>query len=99
MATPYTYAVCREFDDQMTLIDDDAHRTTMGIQFRDLKLCMEPAGAAALVAVLGPLRGELQGGKRVGVIVSDRHRPRHVLRSGRETAGYGRLENRHRQTP
>ena len=69
MATPYTYAVCREFVDQMTLIDDDAMRTTMGIQFRDLKLCVEPAGAAALAAVLGPLRGELQGGKRVGVIV------------------------------
>jgi threonine dehydratase len=69
MATPYTYAVCRTFVDRMVLIDDDALRSTMGLMFRDLKLCVEPAGAAALAAVLGPLRAELQGGRRVGVIV------------------------------
>ena len=65
MATPYTFAVCREFVDRMVLIDDDAMRRTMGVLFRDLKLCVEPAGAAAL----GPLRSELQDGQRVGIIV------------------------------
>ena len=53
----------------MVLIDDDAMRATMGLMFRDLKLCVEPAGAAALAAVLGPLRAELQGGRRVGVVI------------------------------
>jgi len=69
MATPYTFAVCREFVDRMVLIDDDAMRRTMGVLFRDLKVCVEPAGAAALAAVLGPLRNELQNGQRVGIIV------------------------------
>jgi threonine dehydratase len=69
MATPYTFAVCRKFVDRLVLIDDDAMRNTMGILFRDLKLGVEPAGAAALAAVLGPLRAELSGGRRVGVIV------------------------------
>jgi threonine dehydratase len=69
MATPYTFAVCRQFVDRMALIDDDSLRNTMAIAFRDLKLCVEPAGAAALAAVLGPLRAELQGGQRVGIVV------------------------------
>jgi threonine dehydratase len=69
MATPYTFAVCRQFVDRMTLVEDHELRTTMGIMFRDLKLCVEPAGAAALAGVLGPLRGELEGGQRVGIVV------------------------------
>ena len=69
MATPYTFAVCREFVDRMTLIDDDSMRNAMGILFRDMKICVEPAGAAALAAALGPLRSELQGGQRVGIVV------------------------------
>jgi threonine dehydratase len=51
------------------LIDDDSMRRTMGVLFRDLKLCVEPAGAAALAAALGPLRSDLQGGQRVGIVV------------------------------
>lgn len=69
MATPYTFDVCRNFVDRMTLIDDDSMRRTMGVLFRDLKLCVEPAGAAALAAALGPLRSDLQGGQRVGIVV------------------------------
>ena len=69
MATPYTFAVCQRFVDSMVLIDDDAMRRTMSILFRDLKLAVEPAGAAALAAVLGPLRPQLQGGQRIGVVV------------------------------
>jgi threonine dehydratase len=69
MATPYTFAVCRQFVDRMMLITDDEMRSTMGIIFRDLKLCVEAAGAAALAAALGPLRAELQGGQRIGIVV------------------------------
>lgn len=69
MATPYTFAVCRRFVDRMTLINDDDMRNAMGILFRDLKLGVEAAGAAALAAALGPLRAELQGGQRIGIVV------------------------------
>jgi threonine dehydratase len=69
MATPYTFEVCRRFVDSLVLVNDEAMRRTMGIMFRDLKLAVEPAGAAALAAVLGPLRAQLSGGRRVGVVV------------------------------
>ncbi|HLY51520.1 MAG TPA: pyridoxal-phosphate dependent enzyme, partial [Steroidobacteraceae bacterium] len=69
MATPYTFEVCRRFVDRMVLVDDEAMRRTMAVMFRDLKLAVEPAAAAALAAVLGPLRSELSGGRRVGVVI------------------------------
>jgi threonine dehydratase len=69
MATPYTFGVCRRFVDRIVTIDDDAMRRTMGVMFGDLKLAVEPAGAAALAAALGPLRSELGGGQRVGIVV------------------------------
>jgi threonine dehydratase len=69
MATPYTFGVCRRFVERIVLIDDDDMRSAMRILFRDVKLCVEPAGAAALAAVLGPLRADVSGGQRVGVIV------------------------------
>ena len=46
----------------------DAMRRAMGLLFTDMKLAVEPAGAAATAALLGPLAGQLRG-KRVGVIV------------------------------
>jgi threonine dehydratase len=39
----------------------------MGLLFREMKLAVEPAGAASTAALLGPLRERLRG-KRVGVI-------------------------------
>ena len=50
------------------LVDDDALRRAMGLLFRGVKLAVEPAGAAATAALLGPLRERLRG-RRVGVIV------------------------------
>ena len=69
MATPYTFGVCKKFVDQLVLIEDEAMCRGMAILFRDLKLAVEPAGAAALAAALGPLRSELRGGQRVGIVV------------------------------
>jgi threonine dehydratase len=40
----------------------------MGLLFVDMKLAVEPAGAAATAALCGPLRERLAG-KRVAVIV------------------------------
>ena len=67
-ALPYSYALCREFVDDLVLIDDDAMRRAMGLLYSDMKLAVEPAGAAATAALCGPLRKRLSG-KHVGVIV------------------------------
>lgn len=65
---PNTMGIVRETVDDIVLIDDDAMRAAMALLFRGMKLAVEPAGAAATAALLGPLRDRLQG-KRVGVIV------------------------------
>jgi threonine dehydratase len=68
MTTPYTFGVCQANVDRIVTVSDRDLQATMGIALRTLKLAVEPAGAAALAAVIGPLRAELTG-KRVGVLV------------------------------
>jgi threonine dehydratase len=67
-ALPYSFALCRDHVDRLVLIDDDQMFDAMAVLFREMKLAVEPAGAAATAALFGPLREELRG-KRVGVIV------------------------------
>jgi threonine dehydratase len=67
-AAPYSFALCRRFVDELVLVDDDALRRSMALLFREAKLGVEPAGAAATAALVGPLRDRLAG-KRVGLIV------------------------------
>jgi threonine dehydratase len=67
-AAPYSFALCRRYLDDVVLVDDDALRRAMLLLFASAKLAVEPAGAAATAALLGPLRDRLRG-KRVGVIV------------------------------
>ena len=67
-ALPFSFALCRDNVDAMVMIDDDQIRDAMGVLFREMKLAVEPAGAAATAALFGPLRTRLAG-KRVGVLV------------------------------
>lgn len=67
-ALPGGLALCRRFLDGLVLVDDDAIRRAMALLFREMKLAVEPAGAAATAALCGPLRRRLAG-KRVGIIV------------------------------
>ena len=67
-AQPYSFGLCRRYVDELVRIDDDAMRRAMGLLFAEMKLAVEPAGAAATAALLGPLAGRLRG-RRVGVIV------------------------------
>jgi len=69
MTTPYTFGVCKQFVDRIVRVSDSAIRDAMRITFRALKLAVEPAGAAALAGVLGPLRDELRGKRRIGILV------------------------------
>ncbi|KVE29508.1 pyridoxal-5'-phosphate-dependent protein subunit beta [Burkholderia singularis] len=65
----YSYELCRRHVDRIVTVSDDALRNAMRYLFAHLKSAVEPAGAAATAALLGPLREALQG-KRVGVLLS-----------------------------
>jgi len=80
-AMPITFELCRRNVDELTLVSDDELRAAMRLMQRDCKLAVEPAGAAAMAAALGPLRAKLLG-KRVGLIVCG---------SNIDTATYNRL--------
>jgi threonine dehydratase len=66
--TPYSFAINRKFVDEVVLVNDDQIRDGMRLLFRAAKLVVEPAGAAALAALMYPLRSRLEG-KSVGIIV------------------------------
>jgi len=67
-ALPYSFGVARRFADDIVTVSDDAMQRAMGLLFAEMKLAVEPAGAAATAALCGPLRERLEG-KRVGLIV------------------------------
>ncbi len=67
-ALPHSFGIARRFVDEIVTIPDAAMQRAMGLLFADMKLAVEPAGAAATAALCGPLRERLAG-KRVGVIV------------------------------
>jgi len=62
-ALPYSFELCRRYVDEIVLITDEAMRDAMGLLFRDMKIAVEPAGAAAAAALLGPLRSRFGSGK------------------------------------
>jgi threonine dehydratase len=65
---PYSFALNREFVDEVVLVTDDQIRDAMRLLFRAAKLVVEPAGAAALAALMFALRSRLDG-QRVGIVV------------------------------
>jgi threonine dehydratase len=65
---PYSFALNRQFVDEVVLVDDDQIRSAMRLLFRSAKLVVEPAGAAAMAALMYPLRERLDG-RNVGIIV------------------------------
>ena len=64
----YSYALNRRFVDEVVLVNDEQIREAMRLLFRAAKLAVEPAGAAALAALMYPLRVRLDG-MRVGIVV------------------------------
>lgn len=65
---PYSFALNRQFVDEVVLVDDEQIREAMRLLFRSAKLVVEPAGAAALAALMYPLRKRLEGNK-VGLVI------------------------------
>ncbi len=68
-ALPITFDLCRRNVDALALVTDEQLRDSMRLMQRECKLAVEPAGAAAMAALLGPLRGELTN-RRVALVVS-----------------------------
>lgn len=65
---PYSFTMNHTFVDEVVLVNDDQIRDAMRLTFRVAKLAVEPAGAAALAALMYPLRARLDG-QRVGLVV------------------------------
>jgi threonine dehydratase len=68
MALPYSFGLCRQFVDELVMVNDDQICDAMALLFDEMKLAVEPAAAAATAALIGPLKEKLAG-KRVGIIV------------------------------
>jgi threonine dehydratase len=67
-AAPYSFSLCRRYVDDLVIVSDDELRRAMRLLFTSAKLAVEPAGAAATAALVGPLRGRVEG-RRVGLVV------------------------------
>ncbi len=65
---PYSFELNRRFVDEVVLVSDDQIRAAMRLLFRSAKLAVEPAGAAALAALMHPLRDRLEG-QSVGLVI------------------------------
>jgi threonine dehydratase len=65
---PYAYALNRALLRDIVTVSDLQLCEAMRLLFDGMKLAVEPAGAAATAALLGPLRERLAG-RRVGVMV------------------------------
>jgi threonine dehydratase len=66
-AMPVSFALCRDNVDGLVRVEDEALRAAMRFLLTAAKLAVEPAGAAATAALLGPLR-ETLAGRKVGLI-------------------------------
>jgi len=64
----YSFTLCRRYLEQIVTVSDDQIRLAMLYLFEHLKLAVEPACAAVVAALLGPLNGALSG-KRIGVLL------------------------------
>lgn len=66
-ALPHTFEICQKNIEEVMLVSDEEMFRCMAIMFHELKLVTEPAAAATMAALLGPLRKNSEG-KRVGII-------------------------------
>ena len=63
-----SFGVCQQVIDRMVLVEDDEMCQAMARVYDGLKFALEPAGAAVIAALTGPLQGTLKG-KRVAAIL------------------------------
>ncbi len=63
-----SFALCRAHIDELVRVTDEQLVAAMRFLLEQARLAVEPAGAAATAALLGPLAERLAG-RRVGLIV------------------------------
>jgi len=68
MHEPYSFQLVKQYVDEIITVPDAALADMMLLMFGDLKLAVEPACAAALAAIVGPLHNRLSG-RRVGAVL------------------------------
>ncbi len=67
-AAPYSFNLCQRYVDEVVLVSDEQLQAAMALLMAQMKLAVEPAGAAATAALFGPLRDRLAG-RRVCALV------------------------------
>lgn len=67
-AAPYSFSLCQRYVDEVVLVSDEQLQAAMALLMAQMKLAVEPAGAAATAALFGPLRERLAG-KRLCALV------------------------------
>ncbi len=67
LAMPYTFGLARTYVDRIVQITDHQMLEAMDIYQNNLRITAEPACAASLAAILGPLRDDLAG-RHVAII-------------------------------
>lgn len=68
MALPYSFGLARAHIDDVVLVDDDAICAGLAILQAEARVAVEPAAAAGVAALMGPLKDRLAG-KRVGLVI------------------------------
>lgn len=67
MALPYSYSITRQFTKAIVRVSDSELISAMRLLYDTLKIAAEPACAASLAALIGPLREQAKG-KTIGII-------------------------------
>ena len=67
LAMPLTFGIARKYVDRIVRLEDDALRAAMLDYQNILRITAEPACAASLAAIMGPLKTELAG-RNVAII-------------------------------
>ena len=63
-----SFGVCQQVIDRMVLVEDDEMCQAMARVYDGLKFALEPAGAAVIAALTGPLQGTLKGKRVVAIL-------------------------------
>ena len=82
--TDHAFAMCRDVLEEVVLVSDNQLAAGVALMLTEFKMAVEPAAAAALAALIGPLKEKLAG-KSVGLVICG---------SNIDAVSYGRILDR-----